>query len=316
MQIGIDLGATKIESVVLSDDGKEHFREREPSPQSYDETINSIKKIVINIEKKFKKKINVGLCHPGAIISKTGKVKNANNSSWLNNRTLQKDISKELNKNVYCENDANCLALSEATDGSAKNYKTVFGLILGSGCGGGLVINKEIITGANNHAGEWGHNPLPYFGLIDDEVSPLSKDSIMVPNISIEKYVSGKGLEDLYFEIYKKKIPANEIFKNYETNKKFINNFYNRLSRSLSTLINTIDPEVIVFGGGLSNEIRDFNLLREMTGNFAGTRNINTVFIKPMYGDASGVRGAARLGRKIIDMNQVSLFDRNTKERL
>ena len=141
MQIGIDLGASKIESVVLSDDGKEHLRERENTPQSYNETINLIKKIVIEIERKFNKELNVGLCHPGSIIPSTGKHKNANNTLWLNNRTLQKDISKELNKNVYCENDANCLALSEATDGSAKNYKTVFGIILGSGCGGGLVVN-------------------------------------------------------------------------------------------------------------------------------------------------------------------------------
>tara|TARA_B100000579_G_scaffold231314_1_gene189533 strand:+ start:109 stop:1005 length:897 start_codon:yes stop_codon:yes gene_type:complete len=296
MQIGIDLGATKIESVVLSNDGKEHFREREPSPQSYEETINIIKKIVINIEKKFKKNFNVGLCHPGAIIPESGKLKNANNSAWLNNRTLQKDISKELNKTVYCENDANCLALSEAIDGSAKNYKTVFGLILGSGCGGGFVINKKVIIGANNHAGEWGHNPLPYFGLMDDEVSPLSKDSIMVPNISIEKYISGKGLQSLYYEKYGKNIKAHEIFKNYHENKKFIDNFYNRLSRSLSILINIIDPEAIVFGGGLSNEIKDLNLIKEMTANFAGVKNINTAFVKPMYGDASGVRGAARLG--------------------
>ena len=297
MQIGIDLGASKIESVVLSEDGKEHLRERESTPQSYNETIKLIKKIVIEIERKFNKELNVGLCHPGSIIPSTGKHKNANNTLWLNNRTLQKDISKELNKNVYCENDANCLALSEAIDGSAKNFKTVFGIILGSGCGGGLVINKKIISGSNNNAGEWGHNPLPYFGLIEDEVSSLSKDSILVPNISIEKYVSGKGLEDLYFEKFKKKTSAGEIFKNQKENQKFIDNFYNRLSRSLSTLINTIDPDVIVFGGGLSNEINDLNLLKYMTGNFAGSSNINTEFVKPMYGDASGVRGAARLGK-------------------
>ena len=154
MQIGIDLGASKIESVVLSEDGKEHLREREPTPQSYNETINLIKKIVIEIERKFNKELNVGLCHPGAIIPSTGKHKNANNTLWLNNRTLQKDISKELNKNVYCENDANCLALSEAIDGSAKNYKTVFGVILGSGCGGGLVISKKIISGSATNKNE------------------------------------------------------------------------------------------------------------------------------------------------------------------
>ena len=168
MQIGIDLGATKIESVLLDKNGKEHLREREKSPQDYSNTLISIENIVNKIEKKFAKKFNVGVCHPGSIPSDTGLLKNANNSPWLNDKPFQKDISKLLDRTIYCENDANCFALSEAKDGSASHYKIVFGVILGSGCGGGLIVDKKIISGINNLSGEWGHNPLPYYGVNED----------------------------------------------------------------------------------------------------------------------------------------------------
>jgi fructokinase len=201
-----------------------------------------------------------------------------------------------LNKTVYCENDANCFSLSEAVDGSASHYKIVFGVILGSGCGGGLVVDRKIISGSNNLSGEWGHNPLPYYGNLKDEKINLS-EGLLVPNINIERYVSGKGLEDLYFEIFNEKKNTKEIFSDLEKNKDFVNNFYNRLSRSLSIIINTLDPDVIVFGGGVSNEIKDLNLLKQMTANWSGNMNLKTNFIKPKFGDASGVRGAALLGR-------------------
>jgi len=296
MQIGIDLGATKIESVLLDQNGKELLREREQTPKSYNETISAIFNIVIRIEKKFNKTFNVGICHPGSSISVTGLIKNSNNSIWMNNMPFQKDISKKLNRIVHCENDANCFALSESIDGSASDYKIVFGIILGSGCGGGLVVDKKIISGSNNVSGEWGHNPLPYYGNLKDETINLS-DGLLVPNINIEKYVSGKGLEDLYFDSFKEKRSTKEIFTDIKKNKDFINNFYNRLSRSLSIIINTIDPHAIVFGGGVSNEIKDLNLIKEMVGNWSGNMNFKTNFIKPKYGDASGVRGAALLGR-------------------
>ena len=131
MQIGIDLGATKIESVLLDQNGKELFREREQTPKSYNETISAIFNIVIRIEKKFNKTFNVGICHPGSSMSVTGLIKNSNNSIWMNNMPFQKDISKKLNRIVHCENDANCFALSESIDGSASDYKIVFGIILG-----------------------------------------------------------------------------------------------------------------------------------------------------------------------------------------
>jgi len=298
MQIGIDLGATKIESVILDDNGKEVHRSREKSPSNYDETIISIKNKIDNLEEKFNRSFDVGVCHPGSISNETGLLKNANNSPWLNNKKFQKDISKTLNKNVICENDANCFALSEAFDGSAKNYNIVFGIILGSGCGGGLIINKEIVKGSNYLTGEWGHNPLPYYGMLDDEKIDINSGTI-IPNIDIEKYISGKGLENLFYEKYNKKLSAKDIFKKEDEYEELIKNFYNRLARSLAIIINTIDPEVIIFGGGISNEIENLEIIKEMTGNFSGKGKINTNFLKPMYGDASGVRGAARLGRKI-----------------
>ena len=297
MQIGIDLGATKIESVLLDKNGKEHLREREKSPQDYSNTLISIENIVNKIEKKFAKKFNVGVCHPGSIPSDTGLLKNANNSPWLNDKPFQKDISKLLDRTIYCENDANCFALSEAKDGSASHYKIVFGVILGSGCGGGLVVDRKIISGINNLSGEWGHNPLPYYG-INEDTSILQNTSL--PNLSIEKFISGKGLESLYFENFKKRLSTKEIFSKKEENSKFIKDFFNRVARSLSLLINTVDPDAIVFGGGVSNEIENLDLLRDMTCHFVGKRSIKTSFIKPKFGDASGVRGAAILGRDTI----------------
>ena len=297
MQIGIDLGATKIESVLLDENGKEHLREREKSPQDYSNTLTSIKNIVNKIEKKFAKKFNIGVCHPGSIPSDTGLLKNANNSPWLNNKPFQKDVSKLLDRTIYCENDANCFALSEAKDGSASHYKIVFGVILGSGCGGGLVVDRKIISGINNLSGEWGHNPLPYYG-INEDISILR--NTLLPNLSIEKFISGKGLESLYFENFKKKLSTKEIFSKKEENSKFIKDFFNRVARSLSLLINTVDPDTIVFGGGVSNEIENLDLLKDMTCHFVGKKSIKTSFIKPKFGDASGVRGAAILGRDTI----------------
>ncbi len=294
MQIGIDLGATKIESVVLDDNGEEVHRSREKSPQNYDETLSAIQNIIKKLEKKFNKNFNVGVCHPGSISNETGLLKNAHNSQWLNNKQFQKDISKILNKSVFCENDANCFALSEAFDGSAKNYKIVFGIILGSGCGGGLIVNKKILKGANNLAGEWGHNELPGYGLLDDE-NDIDK--------TIEDYISGKGIEKIFHKKFNKKLTTQEIFsKANEKNKKykdFLNRFINRLARSLCLIINTIDPDAIVFGGGVSNEIFFLDQVKKETEKILGEKQINTAFLKPMYGDASGVRGAAILCRKI-----------------
>ena len=291
MQIGIDLGATKIESVLLENDGLELHRNRIDSPKDYKKTISDITNIVNKIEKKFNKSFNVGICHPGSTNLETGFIQNSFNSPWLNNKTFSKDISKSLNRDVYCENDANCFALSEAFDGSAKNFKTVFGIILGSGCGGGFIINKKILIGPNLFTGEWGHIPIG------------KPDS----NSNIEEYISGKGLERQYYSKFKKNLTAKEIFKNSRNNlkdcNKIVDDFKNNLGRSLSLIINVIDPNAIVFGGGLSNELESLDEIKNLTekylSNFNNIKNVNlkTAFLKPKYGDASGVRGAALLGK-------------------
>ena len=292
MQIGIDLGATKIESVLLKENGLELHRDRIQSPKNYQKTISDITNIVNNIEKKFKKNLNVGICHPGSTNLETGFIQNAFNSPWLNNQTFSKDISKSLNRNVYCEKDSNCFALSEAFDGSAKDFKTVFGIILGSGCGGGLVIDKKIIIGPNSFTGEWGHIPIG---------EPNSKTNI-------EEYISGKGLERKFTARFNKNLSAHEIFKNAKDNSQdeieIIDEFKKKLARSLSLIINVIDPDAIVFGGGVSNEIESLDEIKKTTekylSNFNNIKNVNlkTIFLKPKFGDASGVRGAAILSKQ------------------
>ena len=297
MQIGIDLGATKIEYVLLDEKGNETIREREKSPQNYQETIDSIGNIVNKLDVKFNNKFEVGICHPGSISNETGLLNNATNSPWLNEKLFQKDIAKKLNRNVFCENDANCFTLSESIDGSAKHYDIVFGVILGSGCGGGLVVNKKIVKGANNLAGEWGHNHLPRVDINNLKRKTNMRDS------QIESFISGLSLSKIFKEKYHKDLKAFEIFELYRKKdieaEKIIDEYKENLSISLCSLINIIDPDAIVFGGGVSNEISFLDEVKKKIEKFLKVGKLNTALIKPMYGDASGVRGAARLGRKI-----------------
>tara|TARA_B100000945_G_C20313422_1_gene563969 strand:- start:12 stop:911 length:900 start_codon:yes stop_codon:yes gene_type:complete len=297
MQIGIDIGATKIEYVLMEEKGNEITREREKSPDNYNDTIDSIANIVNQLEKKYNNKFDVGICHPGFISNETGLLKNATNSPWLNDQLFQKDISIKLNRNVFCENDANCFTLSESIDGSAKHYNIVFGVILGSGCGGGLVVNKKIVKGANNLAGEWGHNHLPRVNINNLKTKTDMRDS------QIESFLSGLSLSKIFKEKYNKELKAFEIFELYRKNdleaEKIIEEYKENLAISLSSLINVLDPDAIVFGGGVSNEISFLDEVKTKIEKFLNVGKLNTAFIKPIYGDASGVRGAARLGRKI-----------------
>ena len=296
MQIGIDVGATKIESVVLEDNGQESHRSRTVCPKDYTSIINTIRDIHDKLQKEFNCELPIGVCHPGVHSPQTGLVKNAPNCYWLEKKPFQTDLRKALEREVFCENDANCFALSEAIDGAGKHYKIVYGIILGSGAGGGLVIDKKIVTGPNGVAGEWGHNQVPYF---------LSKkenfETTSLREAEIESFISGLGLAKRFNKQYKKNLKTNEIF---ELNRKhdldaerFIDEFKINLAMSLATIINILDPDAFVFGGGVSNEIKDLNLLKQMTANWSGNMNLKTNFIKPKFGDASGVRGAALLGR-------------------
>ena len=297
MQIGIDLGASKIESVILDEQGNEKHRERVDCPKNYNSIIEQIKKIVSDIEKKLQKTLPLGVCHPGVHSPQSGLVKNAPNCIWIEKKPFQKDLREALEREVFCENDANCFALSEAIDGAGKHYKIVYGIILGSGAGGGLVIDKQIVNGPNGIAGEWGHNQLPYMAAKKEELNTTS-----LRESEIESFISGLGLAKKYNKKYKKNLKAKEIFDLYRKHDieadKFIDEFKINLAMSLSTIINILDPDAFVFGGGVSNSIDFFNEIQTLVKKYVIGREYDGVFLKPKFGDASGVRGAARLGRK------------------
>jgi len=296
MQIGIDVGATKIETVVLEENGQERHRSRIPCPKDYLQIINAIKEIHHKLEKEFQKELPIGVCHPGIHSPQTGLVKNAPNCNWLEKKPFQGDLRKALGKEVFCENDGNCFALSEAIDGSGKHYKIVYGIILGSGAGGGLVIDKQIVSGPNGVAGEWGHNQIPYFAAKKEKFeSNNSREA------EVESFISGLGLAKRFNKTYGKNLKTSEIFEMYRKHdldaERFIDEFKLNLAMSLSAIINILDPDVFIFGGGVSNEINFLSEIESMVKKFVIGKEYDGVFLKPKFGDASGVRGAARLGR-------------------
>ncbi|MEK9918681.1 MAG: ROK family protein [Pelagibacteraceae bacterium] len=296
MQIGIDVGATKIESVVLEDNGKEAHRSRVDCPKDYNQILEAIKKINDDLDSEFKKKLPIGVCHPGIHSPQTGLVKNAPNCYWLEKKPFQNDLRKLLNKEVFCENDANCFALSEALDGAAKHYKVVYGIILGSGAGGGLVVDGKIVSGPNGVAGEWGHNQLPFLAAQKEGL-----DSNVYRECEVESFISGLSIAKRYNKKFNKNLKTHEIFKLYRSSDldtiKFIDEFKINLAMSLSAIINILDPDVFVFGGGVSNEIDFLNEIHKLVSKYVSGREYEGIFLKAKYGDASGVRGAARLGR-------------------
>ena len=297
MQIGIDVGATKIESVVLEEDGNEKYRSRTACPKDYLTIINTIKDIHHKLEKEFKTEMPIGVCHPGIHSPQTGLVKNAPNCYWLEKKPFQSDLRKALGKEVFCENDGNCFALSESIDGAGKHYKIVYGIILGSGAGGGLVIDKKIVSGPNGVAGEWGHNQIPYFAAKKENF-----DSNNAREAEVESFISGLGMAKRFNKLYGKNLKTSEIFelnRKHELNaERFIDEFKLNLAMSLSQIINILDPDAFVFGGGVSNEIDFLSEIESMVKKFVIGKEYDGVFLKPKYGDASGVRGAARLGRR------------------
>ena len=298
MQIGIDLGATKIEYILLDHKNKELERKRSETPKNFDDTIKTITSIIKDLEIKYSSNFVVGICHPGNLNSSTGVIKNAHNSQWLNNKNLIKELKKKIKNDIFSENDANCFSLSEAVDGAARHYNSVFGIILGSGCGGGLVINKKIVSGANGLGGEWSLNQMP----LKEITSNIQHSGSFDFSKRIEGYLSGKSIEKNYNLLFKRNLTAKEIFSEYRNNEKntvdFINKYKDYLARSLVIIVSTIDPDAIVFGGGVSNEIDFLDEIKLITSKYLNEKNLKTVFLKPIYGDSSGVRGAALLGRQ------------------
>ena len=296
MRIGVDLGGTKIEIIALDDQGTAVIRRRIPTPSAdYAATVRAIVDLVVQAQKEIGDVATVGIATPGAISATTGLIKNSN-STVLNGRPLLRDIAAGLGQPVRIENDANCLAISEAADGAAAGAKVVFGAILGTGVGGGLVVNGRVVTGSNRIAGEWGHNPLPW---AKDSERPGHR-CYCGKSGRIETFLSGAGLARDYFGRSRRTLAPQDIVAAAATGAdedavSAISAYKDRLARGLASIINVVDPDVVVLGGGLSNIDALYSGLADLIAAFAFSDDINTKIVKAMHGDSSGVRGAAWL---------------------
>ena len=295
MRIGIDLGGTKIEGVALDEGGGVTARKRVPTPRGdYDGTIRAIVEVVATLEQETGARASVGLGMPGIISPATGLVKNAN-SVCLNGHPLDRDLSAALCREVRVENDANCFALSEAIDGAAAGHACVFGVILGTGTGGGVVVNGRIQRGRNAVGGEWGHNPLPWPG--DDERP--GDPCYCSRSGCIETFLSGPGLARDFRRATGEDVPGETIAARAQSGDiratACLDRYVDRLARSLSTIINVLDPDTIVLGGGLSAIDRLYTDVPARWGRYVFSDRVETGLLRPRFGDASGVRGAAWL---------------------
>jgi len=291
LRLGIDLGGTKIEIIALDDDGGEMLRRRVATPRDdYRATLGAIAGLVKDIEAELGRQGSVGIGIPGAESRLTGLIKNAN-STWLIGRPLRQDLEALLHRPLRIENDANCFALSEATDGAGAGAEVVFGVILGTGVGGGIVVRGQIIVGANAIAGEWGHNPLP------DSRRP---DCYCGRRGCVETLLSGPGLASDHEAACGQAFEAKEIAERAAAGdadcEATLVRYEGRLARALAQVINILDPDAIVLGGGLSNLDRLYDNVPRLWRAHVFSDDVATRLLRPRHGDSSGVRGAAWLG--------------------
>jgi fructokinase len=299
VRIGIDLGGTKIEAVALAPSGAALARQRVRTPRDYGASLDTIAALVEELERAADQTGTVGVGIPGTLVPRTGLVKNAN-SVWLNGRPLGRDLEQRLDRPVRLMNDANCFALSEATDGAAAGAHVVFGVILGTGVGGGIVVDGRCLAGANLIAGEWGHNPLPW--LTSDEwpgpVCYCGKRGC------VETWLSGPAFERDHAEHSGHTLSSPEIVRAAADGDRgaqaTLARYYDRLGRALASLVNTLDPDIVVLGGGMSNltelpEAVCAVLPRYLFAAGASSDPVATRIVRATHGDSSGVRGAACL---------------------
>jgi len=294
VRVGIDLGGTKIEAIALDRNGSNCFRSRVATPRGdYAGTLDAIAALVAESE-RVAGPATVGVGMPGAISPATGLVKNAN-SVWLNGRPLAEDLSARIGRPVRLANDANCFALSEAIDGAASDGAVVFGIILGTGTGGGIVVNRQVVVGANAIAGEWGHNPMPWPGP-DERPGP---PCYCGRTGCIETFLSGPGLVADHERATGRRLDALAIARAADAGdadaERTLSRYSERLARALASVINVLDPDVIVAGGGLSNLERLYREVPAQWGAFVFSDRVATPFRRAAHGDSSGVRGAAWL---------------------
>ena len=295
MRIGVDLGGTKVEIAALKPGGTIALRERHGAPRDdYEATVRAIRDLVHAAEATLGTTCSVGVGIPGAISPATGLVKNAN-STWLNGLPLDRDLSAALSREVRLANDANCFALSEASDGAGKGKRVVFGVILGTGVGGGVVVDGRVLVGPNAIAGEWGHNPLPWA----DASEAQGPTCYCGKSGCIETWLSGPALSAQFTAVDNRKIDVAEIAASANAGNPYaqttLANYERRLAKSLAHLVNILDPDVIVLGGGVSNLDRLYTNIPPLIGDYAFSDKVATPVVKNHWGDSSGVRGAAWL---------------------
>lgn len=298
MRIGVDLGGTKIEAITLGDDGGELIRRRIATPSGdYAATVDAITALVTSIEEKLGRGGSVGIGTPGAISPRTGLIKNSN-SLVLNGRPLDRDLAAKLGRPIRIENDANCFALSEAVDGAAHDASVVFGVILGTGVGGGIVVDKRVVSGRNRIAGEWGHNPIPWPNPNESPGPPCYCGKTGC----IETFLSGPGLAREFRIRTGNDLSASEIAAAADAGNldaiAVMETYEDRLARGLAHVINIVDPDVMVLGGGLSNIERLYRNVPALIQRYAFSDGVETPIVRAMHGDSSGVRGAAWLWPK------------------
>jgi len=283
-RIGIDLGGTKIEALVLDAEGREVFRKRVPAPTTgYEATLAAVAAIARECGEG-----SVGIGIPGALSPVTGLVKNAN-STHLIGHPFKQDLERALGREVRMANDANCFALSEAVDGAAAGAHVVFGVILGTGVGGGVVVSGEVLTGPNAIAGEWGHNPLP---LPTPQDLPL-RECYCHRLGCIEAYLSGPSFARDHEKATGERLSPEEIVR--RGSEATLARYEERLARALGSIINVLDPDAVVLGGGMSNVQRLYDNVPKIWGRYIFSDHVATRLVRAMHGDSSGVRGAAWL---------------------
>ncbi|MGE5359449.1 MAG: ROK family protein [Bacteroidales bacterium] len=295
LRIGVDLGGTKIEAAAVAPDGDVALRRRAPTPRDdYDATLDAIVRLVADVERDLGYQTSVGVGMPGAISPATGVVKNAN-STWLNGRALDCDLTARLGRPLRFANDANCFALSEARGGAAAGARVVFGVIIGTGTGGGVVVDGKVLTGPNAVAGEWGHNGLPR-PAADEVPGPSCYCGLRG---CIETFLSGPGLaRDHALHTGQTILPADIVTLADEGDagaRASLERYEDRMARSLASIINVLDPDVIVLGGGMSKVSRLYANVPRLWSAYVFSDRVDTRLAPPRFGDSSGVRGAAWL---------------------
>jgi fructokinase len=299
MRIGIDLGGTKTEIVALdASSGIALYSRRVATERTYEGVVRGICGLVESAESELGQKGTVGVGIPGTISQDTGLVKNAN-STWITGKPLDRDLAQALRREVRLENDANCFAASEARDGAGSGSAVVFGVILGTGTGAGIIVNGRCLKGANGIGGEWGHNPLPWPRLLQDGSDERPGRPCYCGRVGcIETWLSGPGFEADYFQATGKKRSAKDVAAAAEHDTDARNALFrytDRLARSLAHVINIIDPDVIVLGGGMGNIASLYEAAPMCWGPYIFSDSVRTQLKPPRHGDSSGVRGAAWL---------------------